>query len=116
MRFGARTCSEGELPLAFPAARPHDLCPDERSVHRPCRLLLCSCWRREFLSIVRQRSAMTIWHVDEAGCGRGSERVAESEWLARVKMVGGMPMPWWTVERSQDRCSARRSWRGGAIA
>jgi hypothetical protein len=42
MRFGARTCSEGELPLAFPAARPHYLCPDERSVHRPCSLLLCS--------------------------------------------------------------------------
>ena len=35
------------------------------------------CWRREFLIIVRQRSAMTIWHVDDAGCGRGSEWAAE---------------------------------------
>jgi hypothetical protein len=35
------------------------------------------CWRRDFLTIVRQCSAMTMWHVDDAGCGTGSEWVAE---------------------------------------
>ena len=31
------------------------------------------CWRRDFLTIVRRRSAMTIRHVDDARRGGGSE-------------------------------------------
>jgi hypothetical protein len=48
-------------------------------------------WRRDFLIIVRQRSVMTIRRVDEGRRGEVLGRVAESE-LARVMMVGGLPM------------------------